>query len=55
MLKDALAPSVFPVVLRSPVRCGMVNLKPGTLQAFDDYVRAAEARLDQQVNGPWLP
>jgi hypothetical protein len=31
---------------------GMVELRPETLQAFDDYVRAAEARLDQQAGSP---
>jgi hypothetical protein len=30
---------------------GMVELKPETLQAFDDYVRTAEARLDKQAAG----
>jgi hypothetical protein len=29
-----------------------VELKPGTLQAFDDYVRAAEDRLDKQARSP---
>jgi hypothetical protein len=29
-----------------------VELKPGTLQAFDDYVRAAEDRLDKQAASP---
>src|ERR1035438_7749025 len=28
---------------------GMVELKPETLQAFDEYVQTAEARLDQQA------
>ena len=31
---------------------GMVELQPETLQAFDNYMRAAEARLDQQIAGP---
>jgi hypothetical protein len=31
---------------------GMVELKPETLQAFDEYVRTAEARLDQQARSP---
>src|ERR1035438_8217696 len=31
---------------------GMVDLKPETLQAFDNYVRTAEVRLDQQARSP---
>ena len=31
---------------------GMVELKPETLQAFDTYVRNAEARLDRQAGSP---
>jgi hypothetical protein len=31
---------------------GMVELKPATLQAFDNYVKTAEARLEQRTTGP---
>jgi hypothetical protein len=31
---------------------GTVELKPETLQSFDDYVRIAEARLDRQAAAP---
>ena len=31
---------------------GVVELKPETLQAFDNYVRTAEARLDRQAGSP---
>jgi hypothetical protein len=31
---------------------GIVELKPDTLQAFDNYVHAAETRLDRQAHSP---
>jgi len=31
---------------------GVVELKPETLQAFDNYVRSAEDRLERQARGP---